>query len=653
MVMAAFISLMADIAMAAKEFDSLSLSQLEQQLKKTDNELETLAQYSMRSGMGSIGYRSKVYSVAEQKEWLQIDLERETSIDQIVLVPSIWRDTKTGFQADGFPEEFRLLAGSGQITNVIASFTPDDQLLPRIAPLVIPCSETASWVRLEATKLSPRAFDGRFNLELAEIMIFSGQENVALKRSVQTPTSRAREGSARHKSYLVDGFVPYLMDAASGEKSIAMVTQIGIGPQPTLTIDLEESRPLNRIHIHAVDLSDTIPQSTSSDFGIPSGFVVEGANRADFSDSKFLYGFHKASPFDIGPILTHRFRETPCRYVRLTAQDPYMNEGGDPGTRIGFAEIELFSNGENIARGKTVSANFTLSGLGRSFEALTDGRNLYGDILPIRSWMNELARRHELETIRPLIINELNRRYNQQKATVRFLSWLAALLIAATAFSVLFERMLHIKQLARTKQRFAADLHDELGANLHAIGLLSDLVDDAKNNPDGVSSLVQRIRNVTERTGIAVRHITDMQKAEGLFSELQNDMQRAAERIVNDLEHEVFIEGEEHLKHLSPRRHADLFLFYKECLVNIARHSGATHLVTRLKATRSRIYLEVQDNGRGIENSVKDRTPSSLKRRAQLLRAYLSTEHPPSGGTRIELSLRTRRPYLLNRRGKL
>jgi len=645
---------MANAAIAAQELQALPLRELEEKLIQTDEELETLARFSMRSGMGSIGYRSAVYASAEQNEWFVIDLEQETAIDQIVLAPSISRDTKTGLRADGFPEEFSLLAGTGQITNVIASFTADDQLLPRIAPLVIPCTTTASWVRLETSRLSPRTFDGKFNLELSEIMVFSGTENIALKKEIHTPSSDFKEDSARHKKYLVDGFVPYLMDAASGEKSIAMVTQVGIGPQPTLTIDLEESYPLNRIHLHAVDLSDTIPQSTPSDFGIPSGLMIEGAGKPDFSDAELLYGFYKKTLYDTGPILMHRFEKTPCRYVRLTAQDPYIYRGsGLSGTRIGFAEIELFCNGVNIARGKTVSANFTLSGLGRSFEALTDGRNLYGNILPVRTWMNQLARRHELETIRPLITNELNRRYERQKATVRFLSWLAAVLTAGIAFAVLFERMLHNKQLARTKERFAADLHDELGANLHAIGLLSDLVDDARNNPDGVSGIVQRIRNVTERTGIAMRHITEMQKAEGLFSELQDDMQRAAERIVNNLDHAISIEGSEHLKRLNPHKHADLFLFYKECLVNIGRHSGATRLSTRLKATRHNIQLEVQDNGLGIDHSVKNRTPPSLERRARLLRAHLIMEHPEAGGTRIELNLRTRWPYHLNRKGTL
>ena len=41
------------------------------------------------------------------------------------------------------------------------------------------------------------------------------------------------------------------------------------------------------------------------------------------------------------------------------------------------------------------------------------------------------------------------------------------------------------------------------------------------------------------------------------------------------------------------------FIFYKECLVNITHHSGATKYMTELKATAETIHLKICDNGRG------------------------------------------------------
>lgn len=122
---------------------SLSVSQLEKQLSTIDAEIKQLPHYSLRSGIGPVGYRSMDHSESSKPEWIQIELGEEMPIDEIVLVPSIWRDTESGFRADGFPLEFRIVAGKSDETNgvVIAAFTEDDNLLPRIAPLVVPCPE--------------------------------------------------------------------------------------------------------------------------------------------------------------------------------------------------------------------------------------------------------------------------------------------------------------------------------------------------------------------------------------------------------------------------------------------------------------------------------------------------------------------------------
>ena len=109
------------------------------------------------------------------------------------------------------------------------------------------------------------------------------------------------------------------------------------------------------------------------------------------------------------------------------------------------------------------------------------------------------------------------------------------------------------------------------------------------------------------------------------------DMERAAKRIMAQLEHDIAIEGETHLKQLKPRTRMDLFLFYKECLVNISRHSGASQFSTRLTADSKRIHLTVSDNGRGILGSEGNGIPSSLKRRARLLGASVLVMFAGSG----------------------
>ena len=626
-----------------------TVSALKQSLGDIDNELQQLASLSLRSGIGSTGYRSQRFAKGNSSAWVQIDWGETISVNQIVLVPTIWRESRTGFRADGFPLQFHLLVGSraNPSGTLVASYDAEDLLLPRIAPLVVNCptGTSGSWVRLVANTLGSRLWDGRYDLQLSEVMVFCGEENVALHGSVEVSSSDT-PNEYIDKRFLVDGHVPYLMDAKSGEKSIAYVCAVvpGTTASPTLVFDLGETCEISRIHLHAVDTSDTVPQSHGTDFAIPRKLRVVGSTNRDLSQSKQLCRIDVDSIYDSGPILMRRFPKTSCRYVALVADEPYAETGKRQGvTHIGFAEVEIFADGQNVAMGKNVEARFKIRSRGRNIAALTDGRNFYGDVLSLREWMNQLARRHELESMRPRVQRELDNHYTKQLSHLRLARWLAALLAVAVGFSLLRSRLIRARELANLKERFAADLHDELGANLHTIGLLSDLAEDVDQTPEEVSLYLQRIRALSERTGIAMRNCVDVQESGELYANVIAEMRQAAERIVANLEHTIEFEGERYVNDLKLRTRVDLLLFYKECLVNVSRHSGATSLSTELKGSKHNIELIVTDNGQGISNQTLKTLPPSLRRRAKLLGATANVKETSVAGTSISLNLRTRR----------
>ena len=233
----------------------------------------------------------------------------------------------------------------------------------------------------------------------------------------------------------------------------------------------------------------------------------------------------------------------------------------------------------------------------RPVELLTDGNNLYGRILPMRKWLRQLARRHELETSRPKLRTELNERYALQKKLVWILSWLAGLLVAGIGMTWYVSKRIRVQKIASLRKKFAADLHDELGANLYSIGLLSDLARQSKMSNEKLDDVHNRIRRIVDRSGGAIRYWADVEKNDKFCADLAEDMGRAAERIVVHLEHDLQIQGEEHLEHLNAETRAGILLFYKECLVNICRHSEATKLSTELDVTERQLCLKVKDNG--------------------------------------------------------
>lgn len=626
---------------AQAELQEMSLDQLEARREAIDLELNQLANYSLRSGVGANGYRSKANKHAESHEWIEIELDQEIEIQEIILAPTLTRDEKSGYTADGFPLDFDIRAGKAGDTEgtIIASFTQKDNHLPRVAPLVVPIAGVkASWVRIEAKRLTARKIDGLFTLQFSEILIFSGLKNWALRQPVTALKDEGPTISSWHRRFLTDGSATYLMDASTGEQGLAYLSAIGDADQPSLTIDLGDIYSISQINLHAVDQSDTIPQSFPGDFGVPKHFLVEGATTNDFSDSVKLLEVRNESIYDFSPMMNWNVTESACRYVRLTALEPYIfNNGVLKGTRIGFAEIELIAQGQNVALGKPVSSNLVTDTPMRPIAKLTDGLNFYGDILPTRKWLEQLARRHDLELERPIITAELETRYSRQKTNLIRLSWLAGILGAGIAFTILIDRVIRLRQVARIKERFAADLHDELGANVHSIGMLSDVAIDA-DTADEWKSIHEKIWDLSQRTGTAIRYCTNMLEAKGLYIGLVEDMRRASKRITGNYTHEFTVEGEAHLKHLKPRCRVDLFLFYKESLINICRHSNATHLQTTLIVKANEVELTVMDNGKGTPEA-----PASLQRRARLMHAQMVTLTPEGGGTAVTITFKMRK----------
>ncbi|MBK1830984.1 ATP-binding protein [Verrucomicrobiaceae bacterium R5-34] len=636
---------------AATPLSELKLSQLEQRLQEIDAELSQLAHPSLRTGVGSIGYRSARHETNEHTEWVQINLGEVCALDEIILVPNIYRDSEEGFQADGFPTEFRIITGTspddpGTLLGEYSSATSEPM---GIAPRILPAyGVKASWVRIEATELSLRAFDKYTNahylFQLAEVFVYSNGKNVALHRPVQTSSQHHEISTSPWNSrFLVDGFTPYLMNAAQGLQSVAYISKPN--QSSVLTIDLESESVIDRIQLHALEQSDTVPQAHAGDLGIPHYLRIEGASRSDFSDSVSLLEQEMKSSYETGPIMMWNIPATRCRYVRIIDNRPANT------FRIGFAEIQLFSNNHNVALGKKVSTTGEAT-VHRSLEALTDGRNLYGAILPIKDWMHQLTRRQKLDTERLSIAEELTRRYASQKTNLRWISWFAAILLVGTLSVIWFSHISRQRAIARTRERIAANLHDELGANLHAIGLLGDFakrIVARKNATDEwaeLNEVIDEVRSLTEETGETARYCTNMLETKEIHANLVGEMQQATTRLLADLDYETSFPEQNILHQLKPRRRIDLYLFYKECLTNIIRHSGATRVTAELIANENLIRLTVRDNGVGVSEA---QAPESLRRRAKMLGGSVLAENLATGGSQITLQLRPRRRSLFNR----
>ena len=624
------------------------IDSLRERLEEIDAELDRLASFSLQTSVGPIGWRSNMYTDADHTEWIRIDLGSEQEIDLIALVPALTRGSYNTYHADGFPLSFSILAGSADDPEgkLIASFEEGDGVLPRIAPLSIACPGTrASWIKVVVTKLGTLAWNGEKVLQLAEVMVFRGKENVALGRPVTTSSQGDFHQGARQKAFLVDGSLPYLMHAP-GNKSTAYFARVPHGEQLSFTADLGEVVPVNGLHLHGIDVSDTVPQANRSNFAFPRHLILEGAMQADFSDARVLYEYRQQSMYEVSSIVCRRFAEHACRFLRITVQEgDHVNteEIGSIVDMVGFAEIELLSAGNNVLTGRELKANFEPIQAHNSPEQLTDGANVFGQIIDTRDWIEQLALRHDLETERPQVQASLDGLFSEQEQQFALLKNLSFLIGGALAIVILLSHIIRLRQMSRLRQRLAADLHDQVGANLHAIGLLSDIAREEAvmlapmEEQTPLLSAVGEIRDTTERTAASVRHCSDTLEPHSLHADIEEDMRRIAHRMMEGYDYTITVSDKEQMARLKPLRRADLFLFYKECLVNISRHAHASCFDAMIEAKQGKIRLTITDNGSGMPAGM---IPPSIKRRAKILRGKLSIESPVADtgqGTRIIL----------------
>ena len=626
-----------------RDIDSLRM-----RLDEIDTRLAGLASFSLQTSVGPIGWRSSDHHDADHTEWVRIDLGAEQEIDLIALVPALARGGYNAYEADAFPLRFQIIAGTEHDVEgkVIASFSEQDGVMPRIAPLCIPCPGTrASWVKLEATRLGQRLWDGLYVLQLAEMMVFSGQENIALGCPLKTSSDDDYNQGARQTPFLVDGALPYLMHSP-GKKTTAYFTRLEADTIATFTVDLGGVFPVNRLRMHSMDVSDTVPQANRANFAFPQHLILEGALQPDFADARVLCEYVQKSMYDVSSIVQRRFAEFPCRYLRFSVPAADFVDSAEIDTRVdllGFAELEVFAGGRNVLLGRELSADFDDSKAHNTPAFLTDGANVYGSIIDTRDWIEQLALRHDLETERPQVQASLDGLYATQEEHFTMLKNLSFLIGGALVIVILLSHIIRLRQMSRLRQRLAADLHDQVGANLHAIGLLSDIAREeatmlaTTGEQTSLLGAVGEIRDTTERTAASVRHCSDTLEPHSLHADFEQDMRRIAHRMMEGYDYTITVSDKEQMARLKPLRCADLFLFYKECLVNISRHAHASCFDAMIEAKQGKIRLTITDNGSGMPAGM---IPPSIKRRAKILRGKLSIESPVADtgqGTRIIL----------------
>ncbi len=240
--------------------------------------------------------------------------------------------------------------------------------------------------------------------------------------------------------------------------------------------------------------------------------------------------------------------------------------------------------------------------------------------------------------------------------------FLLSLLCAATAaiYGLHAYRMEHVLAMERMRTAIATDLHDDIGASLAQIAVLSEVAQigsagnesltDAHNRPHGDP---YKNGQPMARIGNLARELTDSMN-DIVWSIRSGDeslesLTRRMRELLADFLDPAGIDFSWHATPPQPRlrlrlnSRRQIFLIYKECIHNILKHSACCNAFVTFEISDKEAVLTVADDGKGLDACPTAARPGNgllnMQSRAKSLGGSVEFGCRSGGGAQITLRL--------------
>jgi ligand-binding sensor domain-containing protein/signal transduction histidine kinase len=226
-------------------------------------------------------------------------------------------------------------------------------------------------------------------------------------------------------------------------------------------------------------------------------------------------------------------------------------------------------------------------------------------------------------------------------------------LIAFTALSVekvkarrKLERQEQAHAVERERARIARDFHDDIGASLSHMIVLSELVKVDKSQPTEVEAHAAKIGSTAQK---AVRGLGTIVWAVNPRNDTLDSLVQYVSQYAYDFFQATQIACHLDLPtevppiQLSAEVRHNLFMVTKEALNNVLKHSQASEVHLRLTVQDGFLEIQVEDNGQGFEIATTATSRRSglanMRQRTQLIGALLLIESRLGIGSSIKIQM--------------
>ena len=212
------------------------------------------------------------------------------------------------------------------------------------------------------------------------------------------------------------------------------------------------------------------------------------------------------------------------------------------------------------------------------------------------------------------------------------------------------ERIAHERELERERARIAQDIHDDLGASLTRIGMLSQsATEDLDDPPRAIVNLNLIYNTARDLTRAMDEIVWAVNPRHDTLDSLTNYIARFAHDFLSAAQIRCRLDAPTQVPDITVRseiRH-NLFLAFKETLNNAVKHSGANEVQVTFELLPAGLKVRVSDDGTGFvpnsnSNTGENRVISGygvagIHRRLEQIGGKVEIHSTIGQGTRVEL----------------
>jgi len=196
--------------------------------------------------------------------------------------------------------------------------------------------------------------------------------------------------------------------------------------------------------------------------------------------------------------------------------------------------------------------------------------------------------------------------------------------------------------LQNVRNRIATDLHDDIGATLTNINMLSEISRKNLEQPIEAEKFLYRITEEVTSTSQALNDIIwSVNSRNDSMEEILLRMRRYAAELFDNSKTIFHLDIDETVagKKINMEQRRDLYLVYKESMNNIVKHASAYNVWIDVQWQNGKLSLRIKDDGKGFDSSVVTNRNGlrNIHFRTEKWKGTTLIKTSPGNGTLIEI----------------